>query len=405
MAVVRRIFRMVGVEGASIKSVVATLNREGVKPPVAPWSRSNRWGTTVIRDSIIQDDVYKPHVYEEIKALVAPEVAARLDPDKSYGVWWYNRTRSNTKQVAVIGANGKEYRRRIKYTPRPRAEWIAVPVPDSGVPLECVDAARETIENNQRNSNAGRRFWELSGGILRCGTCGYAMVSHTTTPTAKSGMYFYYVCRTRYIKGRGACTGTKHFPVAELEARVWKAISNILKDPKQLRADLDAMIELERYSMSGEPDKEIKLWANKLAEVDRKRARYQEMAADDLITFNELRARLAELDDARKTAECELDALRQREEHLNGLKQDRDALLDSLEGVAPDALDALTSEERRRVYQMLRLKIAVHPDGSLEANGVFGDDFKFCEPNTVRSPRAHRGWWRYARRAASPGCC
>jgi hypothetical protein len=211
------------------------------------------------------------------------------------------------------------------------------------------------------------------------------MGSHTTTPTAKSGMYFYYVCRTRYMKGRGACTGTKHFPVAELEARVWEAVPGILKDPEQLRADLDAMIEIERDNMLGEPGKEIKLWANKLAETDHKRARYQEMAADDLITFEELRARLAELDDTRKTAERELDALRKREEHVNALRQDRDALLDSFENVAPDALEALTPEERHRVYQMLRLKILAYHDGSLEANGVFGDDLDFCETNTARS--------------------
>ena len=36
-----------------------------------------------------------------------------------------------------------------------------------------------------------------------------------------------------------------------------------------------------------------------LAEIDRRRTRYQEMAADDLITFDELRARLVELDDRR----------------------------------------------------------------------------------------------------------
>jgi len=40
MPVVRRIFRMVDMECMSIRSVTITLNREGVKPPFAPWSRS-----------------------------------------------------------------------------------------------------------------------------------------------------------------------------------------------------------------------------------------------------------------------------------------------------------------------------------------------------------------------------
>jgi hypothetical protein len=55
--------------------------------------------------------------------------------------------------------------------------------------------------------------------------------------------------------------------------------------------------------MHFDPDKETKLWTDKLAENDRRRRRYQEMAADDLITFDELRARLVELDDRRTTAE------------------------------------------------------------------------------------------------------
>src|SRR5215210_597592 len=100
MAVVRRIFRMVGLEGASITGVASALNREGIEPPGKPWSKSGRWVTSTIRNCIIGDDVYKPHTYDEIKALVAPEVAARLDPDENYGVWWYNRTKANARQVS-----------------------------------------------------------------------------------------------------------------------------------------------------------------------------------------------------------------------------------------------------------------------------------------------------------------
>lgn len=36
--------------------------------------------------AFIMDDVYKPHAHEEIAELVAPEVAATLDPHKKYGI-------------------------------------------------------------------------------------------------------------------------------------------------------------------------------------------------------------------------------------------------------------------------------------------------------------------------------
>jgi hypothetical protein len=125
-----------------------------------------------------------------------------------------------------------------------------------------------------------------------------------------------------------------------------------LKDPEQLRADLDAMIELERNSTGSDPGKETKLWADKLAEVDRKRARYQEMAADDLITFDELRSRLSELNNTRAIAERELEALRNREGRIAELEKKRDSLLASLMSTAPEALDALNAEDRaaQRVF-------------------------------------------------------
>ena len=48
-------------------------------------------------------DVYKPHTFEEIEELVSPEVASQLDPDKLYGVWWYNRQRVTRTQVSEVG--------------------------------------------------------------------------------------------------------------------------------------------------------------------------------------------------------------------------------------------------------------------------------------------------------------
>jgi site-specific DNA recombinase len=385
MSIVKRIFHMVGVEGTSIKGVANTLNREGVKPPVAPWSKSGRWGTTAIRDCIIMDDAYRPHTHEEIARLVSPEVAARLDPSELYGVWWYNRTKAHAKQVSVARENGRDYKRQVRYTVRPQSEWIAVPVPGSGVPREWVDAAREAIKENRKCSNAGRRSWELSGGILRCGTCGYAMVAHTTTASKRSGTYFYYTCRTPYAKGRGSCSGAKHLSAEKLEAGVWEAVRGLLTDPGRLRIGLNAMIEQERAGVRGDPDEELQMWAEKLAELRSKRERYQEMAADDLLTFDELRARLAALDAARKTAERELAALRDREERLRGLERDRDALLASYARRAPDALAALAPEERHQVYKMLKLGVVASPDGSLGLSGVFGDYPEICESDTGRS--------------------
>jgi site-specific DNA recombinase len=190
MKVVRRIFREVGIEGKAMHSVRVALNRERVSPP----SGGRYWSPAKLR-GIIQDDVYRPHTHEEIKTHVSPEVASRLDTEGLYGIWWFNRRRFETRQVAVSSRNGRLYRRKSRVWEKPRAEWVAVPVPDSGVPREWVDAAREAIKDNTKSSTNGDRVWELSGGFLTCSGCGWRMVAPpstrsrrvTSTTDARSG--------------------------------------------------------------------------------------------------------------------------------------------------------------------------------------------------------------------------
>src|SRR5688572_14686356 len=99
------------------------------------------------------------------------------------------------------------------------------------------------------------------------------------------------------------------------------------------------MIEQERKALRGDPDKQAKAWLGKLADVGRKRARFQDMAAEGLISFHELRGKVLELDETRRTAERELEALRGRQEIVEQLKRDRDTLLEHYADMVPEALD------------------------------------------------------------------
>src|SRR5215203_1608989 len=194
MAVVKRIIRMVGTEGAAIRAVKRTFEREGLPTPEG----KEIWGQLFIREAV-RDDAYRPHSREEIEQLVAKgqlsaEVASRLDPEKCYGIWWFNRRRTKTYQEAVSGPDGKRYKRRVKITPRPEEEWIAVPVPDSGIPREWIDLAREATKDNVKFSQNNNRPWELSGGIARCAECGWAMRAHTVGSGNSPKKNHYYHC-------------------------------------------------------------------------------------------------------------------------------------------------------------------------------------------------------------------
>jgi hypothetical protein len=44
----------------------------------------------------------------------------------------------------------------------------------------------------------------------------------------------------------------------ELEASVWRFVTDMLKDPEQLRADLERVVEQERRGVHGDPEREAK---------------------------------------------------------------------------------------------------------------------------------------------------
>jgi site-specific DNA recombinase len=381
MAVVRRIFEMVGIEGMALHAVEKRLETEGIPSPTG----KDQWDRRLVRRFIL-NDVYKPHPFEKIKALVSPEVAARLEPSKQYGIWWYQRRRYVYKNVAEDGPDGRTYRRSSKSTPRPPEERIAVPVPDAGIPLEVVDAARKAIKDNCRKSRNGGRFWELSGGISRCSECGWAV--RTSSVTKKETQYSYYHCSNAH--SRKGCDHGKHYRAADLEEKVWAFVSDLLKQPERLREGLEEMIEEERGVLRGDPDCEARAWLDKLTQVDRKRSAYQDQQAEGLITMDELRSKLAGLEKTRETARRELDALKGRRERIEQLERDAAALLEHYAELVPEDLDNLTAEERHNVYKMMQLRVNVWPGGTLEANWAFGGDPLVCR-NELVARTAPRG--------------
>jgi site-specific DNA recombinase len=324
-----------------------------------------------------------PHTFEEIKELVSPEVAARLDPVQQYGIWWYNRLRVRTRQVSEPTENGRRYRKEARFTERPREEWIAVPVPNAGIPREVVKAARAAIKDNRRPSNAGRRFWELSGGILRCATCGHTTATRSIRANAGTFFYHYYYCRNHHHHGDAECTNGKNLRALDLEGRVWDLISGLLKDPERLREGLNEMIEAERAGMRGDPEAEAMLWLGRITALDSKRSRYQDIAAEGHITFDELGAKLRELAVDRATAERELEELNLRRSRLEDLERDKETLLEDYASMVPEALDELTGEERHRIYRMLRLQVHATPEGDLDVRGVLRE--AVCTPMDTRS--------------------
>jgi hypothetical protein len=188
------------------------------------------------------------------------------------------------------------------------------------------------------------------------------------------------------------CQNRKSHRADRVEPLVWDYVSGVMKNPEELRSDLDRMIELKRQETRGDPEREAKVWLDRLAETDQERRGYLRLAAKGRMTDEDLDEALAELEETRKTAERELAALRGHEEYIRNLERERDAMLDSLEAAAPEALDSLTPEQRQRWYKILRLTAAVGADGTVEISwaGAPGGEI-VCEETTLSPSPARAG--------------
>jgi site-specific DNA recombinase len=361
MAVVERIFRMAA-DGLGVGSIQNRLYAEGIRLP-----RGGKvWDRRVLR-RIVASDEYRPLAFEEVKQLVSTEVAARLDPEKEYGIQWYNRDHATVRTVAEPDGNGgTRYRKRKTLRRRPKDEWLAISVP-AHLPRDLVDQARAAMDANTGSERKHlAREWELKG-LVRC-SCGSKMQTKTTKPHGHTYHYYYCIRRNEL---RRMCSYTQQaLRASEVESAVWSFISGLLKDPEKVRAGMERLIERERATRTGDPESDGKVWLKKLEECSRLRAAYQDQQVAGLMTLDELASKLKDLEETRRVAQLELDALAELEARVQELEENRDALIASYASMVPEALENLISEERNKVYRMLQLEVSPTPEG-YQVSGAF----------------------------------
>jgi hypothetical protein len=134
--------------------------------------------------------------------------------------------------------------------------------------------------------------YRRAGGIFRCYVCDRSLVTRSIRANSGKFYHHYYSCPSHNRGGNDACTNRKNRRAVDVEGPVWELVSGLLRDPERLRAGLNEMIEAERAGMHGDPEAETLAWWGRLDALDSKRSRYQDMAAEGHITFDELGAKL-----------------------------------------------------------------------------------------------------------------
>jgi site-specific DNA recombinase len=319
MGIIRRIFRMVGVEKQSLWAVKKAFEREGVLSPAG----NRHWDPSFIK-KVITDDVYFPHTLDEIQPLVSPEVAAGLEEAQEYGVFWFNtrQTVVSAERVPLPGG-GTEVRKVRRRKPRPKEEWIAVPVSHAGVGIErdWVIMAREEVKDNQQTPRKGPRVFELSG-LFRCRECNRAMQTYARWDKKMGKHYFYYRCQSRARYGPDACPQSKALRATEVDELVWEAVTALLTQPDMLRSGYERYLEQERAQ-----ETDTRRWESVLRECETQQERLLDLYLGGGLPKARYEDRARRIEERRQAALAEVRRASTREERLRQIEEGREELL------------------------------------------------------------------------------
>ena len=107
-----------------------------------------------------------------------------------------------------------------------------------------------------------------------------------------------------------------------------------------------------------------------------------ELHLDGDITAERFRVKSAELREARAAAEDQLEATRSRLSRLEDMERGKDALISYYASLMPQGLTKLSSDEKNRVYRMMRLRLFADREGVLTAD--WGCNVLPTPPGSVR---------------------
>ncbi|MGH3520284.1 MAG: recombinase family protein [Haloechinothrix sp.] len=329
--VVRALFRRYVNDGVSIAELTRWLGSEGIATSTgkARWDRSAIWG-------MLRNPAYAGR-------------AAYLKTGRIDGSPALNR---------VARQQGRTVSRHARTRPRPAQDWIDIAVP-AIIDEDTFAATARRLEDNRRFSARNTKEPSLLMGLVSCQSCGYAY--YRTSTRTKTRKLYYYRClgSDDYRYEHGRVCDNKPVRVDYLDDVVWGQVTALLADPRMVQAELDRRLaELRAANPAIAERARLELDLTRAAKAV---ARLVQAYQEDLVTLDELRARMPDLR-AKETS------LRSALEALEAQLIDRDTYLklaEDLEGFLArlrDTADTATVESRKKVLRSVVKEVLVGPD-------------------------------------------
>ncbi len=325
------LFRRYTDDGASIADLTRWLTSENVptRTGKARWDRSVVWG--MLRNPAYAGTAVfgKTQVLQESPGL---NRRARLE--------------------------GRSVPRASKTAGRPREEWIEIPVP-AIVTAETFGRAAQRLADNKRYAARNTKVPSLLQGLAACSACGYGYYRTSARTTSRKIYYYRCLGSDDYRYEGGRVCGNKPVRADYLDTVVWDHITALLADPALIRAEISKRLEQARTAdPATRQRKQLEL---ALAKAAASVTAMIEAYSEQLITIDELRARMPHLRSREANLRGQIDALdaraADRDAYLK-LADDLEGFLAQLRGNAATA----TVEDRQRVLRLLVKDILIGPE-------------------------------------------
>ena len=328
---VAELFRRYADDGSSIADLTRWLTEQGVLTRTGKhrWDRSVIWG-------MLRNPAYAG------RAVFGKTMVVHESPG-------LNR---------VARLQGRSTPRASKTVDRSRDEWTEIPVP-AIVSQDTFDRVAQRLADNKRFASRNTTIPSLLQGIAACAGCGYGYYRTSTRTTNKKIYYYRCLGSDDYRYEGGRVCGNKPVRADYLDTMVWGHITGMLADPQLIRTEIDKRLDSARTT---DPvTRQRKRLDTALAKAGSGIARMIGAFGEQLITIDELRARIPDLR-ARETN------LRHQIDALDAQLADRQAYLT----LAADLEDFLTQlhrnaeistiHERQRVLRLLVKDVLIGPE-------------------------------------------
>ena len=328
---VAEMFRRYADDGASIADLARWLTGQGV----ATRTGKHRWDRSVIW-AMLRNPAYAG------TAVFGKTMAVQESPG-------LNR---------VARLQGRSVPRAVKTVDRPRDQWLEIAVP-AIVTAESFARVQQRLEGNKRFAARNTKVPSLLQGLAACSACGYGYYRTSARTTSRKIYYYRCLGSDDYRYEGGRVCGNKPVRADYLDTVVWDHITGLLADPALIRAEITK--RLEQPAPPTRPPGSASSWKPRWPRPPPRITAMIEAYSEQLITIDELRARMPHLR-ARETS------LRSQIDALDAQTADRDAYLtlaDDLEGflaqLRGNAATA-TVEDRQRVLRLLVKDILIGPE-------------------------------------------